>query len=162
MSEMNYSASKHPIFFMFSTSVYHAVCTQQKQLDYSNKLVVIKNPCHVVYLPSPGDEGDACIGRPGKHKHYDNHEGDLGQLPFSSNGLLLDQARLPHLRPQLHHISVWAGRKEISSNTSSIQGLNWLEYLMQSLQTGSVLCNSLDCKSKGCVWVARLSLCHWW
>lgn len=52
---------------------------------------MIKSPCHTVYLPSPGDEGDTCIGRPGKHKHYDDHKGNLGQLPFSLDGLLLDQ-----------------------------------------------------------------------
>lgn len=82
--------------------VHNEIMTK-KSLDYRNKYFHQK--VRVLYLPSPGDESDTCIGWPGKYKHYDHHKGNLCQLPLSPDRLLLDQGWLSHLRPQLLNIS---------------------------------------------------------
>lgn len=87
-------------------SMFYSRCGQMVKADYS--VVPIHFPTE--YLPSPGDEGDACIGRPGKHKHDNDHKGNLCQLPLGLDGLLLDQGGLPHLRAQLLHVSAGTHR----------------------------------------------------
>ena len=113
MAEMNYIVQASILYILCSiipVSLTSACLYTTNAVTVETNYWIIKSPFHtyIQYLPSPGDESDACIGRPGKHKHYDDHKGNLGQLPFSLDGLLLDQGRLPHLRPQLLHISVRA------------------------------------------------------
>jgi len=59
-------------------------------------------------LPSPGNQCDAGVRRPGEDVNYNDHEGDLCQLPLTLHGLLLDQGGFPHLGTQTLHLP--AGR----------------------------------------------------
>lgn len=56
------------------------------------------------HLPSPGNQGDTSIRRPGQDKHNDDHKSNFCQLPFILHGLR--EVGFPAAGSQLLNISV--------------------------------------------------------